>query len=112
MNNSSFYILHFWDQSTNAPLFRYTEPMVNITSNKSKFIIETLKLTAAWFKSFSLSSNQIGFNFRFFVLYNNLESNIWCLPFDSTWILDSKDYKAYINPRLLAVTDINEYGFE
>ena len=59
----------------------------------------------------SLSGNQIGLTFRVFVLHRELK-DFWYYPLNTEIELDPKDYKAYINPKLDAVTDMNEFAFE
>lgn len=45
-------------------------------------------------------------------MHQEIKDNQWLYPLHSEYILKPEDFKAFINPKLKAVTDMNEFGFE
>lgn len=67
-------------ETENDVLHLRCEKLKNIKSHKIASVFETMKLSALHNRSYSLSSNQIGLNFRLFVMHNNVKDGLWVYP--------------------------------
>ena len=71
--------------------------------------IQATKLSAAESKQISLSASQIGMEDSLFVMMKKFETGVWSYP---KYSLNSNSYRAFLNPRLISITDIHEFGIE
>ena len=71
--------------------------------------IESLKMTAAFNNLTSLSSPQVGLNFRMFVMLKSLKG---LTKFTIEKPRLPMQYRAFINPRIMELSELKDYGWE
>lgn len=79
----------------------------HITRKLNDLVIPSLKLTAAEHSLGALAAPQIGFPASVFVLHRGLVKNQW-----AHYKAAPRDYRAYINPRILSVTAFEHSDWE
>ena len=101
---------------------------------KSRLIFETLKLSASQNAAYSLAANQIGMLKRVFTVHRHLKDGLWLYPDEGILgitiaspeipedlgeeikpfeiEMSEEHYEIYVNPKIVAITDIQEYGWE
>lgn len=99
-----------------------TDKVTNPRISRIKTSIETLKISAALSGSYSLSANQIGIPWSIFTIHKSIPLNKWMteeahqnmralinieegaevVDENEDYLLDPKDFEAYINPRELS----------
>ncbi|CAI2374786.1 unnamed protein product [Moneuplotes crassus] len=97
-------------------------------SQKATQIAESLRLSASYYGFYSLSANQLGIMHRIFTVHKHLKKGLWLYPISDQSDIVSKEifekldplniemaienYDIYINPKIVAVTETEEYGWE
>ena len=112
-----------------AVLHGACERVTNINNKRVKYSIEAIKMSAAHHGAFSLSANQIGISSAIFVIHKHMSENHWFdletqkaiedavineegLPVLNETFVDTSEYDAFINPKVLKETTENVYDWE
>ena len=98
----------------------------NNLSNLVDFVTKTLKLSAVHNRTYSLSANQILMKHRAFAMHKYVKPNLWLYPDHESQVpselrgkidpfeieMVPENFNVYLNPKITAITDIHEYGWE